>query len=259
MEMDIAGNQVEGYRVLTPVYEGPLDLLLRLIEDAQLDITTLALAQVTDQYLSYLANLENHDADEVSAFLVIASRLILIKSNSLLPRPPVISHEEMLDSEALAQQLIRYRRFKQIAAWFQHREDADLHSYLRVAPLPIKVDAKLDLAGITIKDLGEAAWAIFQGKSNLVDLSSVISLPRITLRQKIQMIIHKLKISRSLSFSAILDSGSRQEVVVTFLALLELIKRQFIKVQQQSLFGDIELQSIGELDHAAEGDLEFQD
>jgi segregation and condensation protein A len=259
MEMDIAGNQVEGYRVSTPVYEGPLDLLLRLIEDAQLDITTLALAQVTDQYLSYLSNLEIHDADEVSAFLVIASRLILIKSNSLLPRPPIIEHEEKDDSESLALQLIRYRRFKQIAAWFQAREEAGLHSYLRVAPLPIKVDAKLDLTGITIIDLKEAARSIFQGKPNLEDLSRVVSLPRITLRQKIQMIILKLKLSNSISFKSILNSGSRQEVVVTFLAVLELIKRHFIQAQQESLFGDIEVQSLGELDQAPEGDLEFQD
>ena len=76
------------YTVTTPVYEGPMDLLLQLIERAELDITRLALAQVTDQYLEHLRNLENRPADEVSAFIVMASRLIQIKSEALLPRPP---------------------------------------------------------------------------------------------------------------------------------------------------------------------------
>ncbi len=88
MSLHIAGHQTEGYRVSTPVYEGPLDLLLDLIERAELDITSLALAQVTDQYLAYLSQLQDRDADQVSAFLVIATRLVLIKSQKLLPRPP---------------------------------------------------------------------------------------------------------------------------------------------------------------------------
>ena len=89
MSFQVAGHQTEHYRINTPVYEGPLDLLLELIEHAELDITTLALAQVTDQYLAYLKTLEDHDPAEVSAFLVIAARLLQIKSAALLPRPSI--------------------------------------------------------------------------------------------------------------------------------------------------------------------------
>ena len=78
-------NPVTNYTVVTSVYEGPLDLLLQLIERAELDITSLALAQVTDQYLEHLRNLSYHSPDEVSAFLVIAARLLQIKSEALLP------------------------------------------------------------------------------------------------------------------------------------------------------------------------------
>jgi len=80
VSFQVAGHQTEGYQVATEVYEGPLDLLLELIERAELDITTLALAQVTDQYLAYLRALQERDAAEVSAFLVIAARLVQIKS-----------------------------------------------------------------------------------------------------------------------------------------------------------------------------------
>src|SRR5512135_2969751 len=99
MSLQVAAHQVEDYRVNTPVYEGPLDLLLQLIERAELDITTLALAQVTDQYLAHLKQLqtengEQYNAAEVSGFLVIAARLLQIKSAALLPRAPVETAEE---------------------------------------------------------------------------------------------------------------------------------------------------------------------
>ena len=83
-----ANQQVSNYTIATPVYEGPLDLLLQLIERAELDITKLSLAMITDQYLEYIHKLTDLAADEVSAFLVIAAKLLQIKSEALLPRPP---------------------------------------------------------------------------------------------------------------------------------------------------------------------------
>ena len=113
VDFQIAGHQTEGYKISTEVYSGPLDLLLQLIEKAELDITRLALAQVTDQYLEYMHNLEEQDAAEVSAFLVIAAKLVQIKSSALLPRSPVPSLEPEEDpGEMLARQLIIYKRFK---------------------------------------------------------------------------------------------------------------------------------------------------
>ena len=106
---------VTNYTVVTPIYEGPLDLLLLLIERAELDITSLALAQVTDQYLEHLRNISDLSPDEVSAFLVIAARLLQIKSEALLPRPPQREPGEEDPGEALARQLILYKRFKELA------------------------------------------------------------------------------------------------------------------------------------------------
>jgi segregation and condensation protein A len=100
------------YKVHTPVYEGPLDLLLNLIERAELDITALSLAMVTDQYLDYIHGLEQKDADEISAFLVIAARLLQIKSEALLPRPVVREPGEEDLGQSLVDQLRLYKRFK---------------------------------------------------------------------------------------------------------------------------------------------------
>lgn len=256
-------NPGDRYRVSTEVFEGPLDLLLLLIERAELDITRLALAQVTDQYLEYLQNLEDRHPDEVSAFLVIAARLVLIKSLALLPRPQEteLAPEEEDPGEALAQQLIQYRRFKRIALYLDEKQTAGLHTFLRVAPLPFKVEPKLDLSDLTVQDLLQAAQQVFSKNGGLTtDLSKVVTLPRVTIREKIQSILDILRRASSASFQQLARSNTRMEIVVTFLALLELVKRHVVDAQQESLFGDISLQTSGEWNETLEdADLEFQD
>ncbi len=108
---NLLGRQTN-YTVHTPVYEGPLDLLLDLIERAELDVTTVSLAMVTDQYLVYIHGLEQARADEISAFLVIAAKLLQIKSEALLPRPPVHEPGEENIGEDLVRQLKLYKRFQ---------------------------------------------------------------------------------------------------------------------------------------------------
>jgi len=113
----------ETYQVLTDVYEGPLDLLLDLIEKAELDITSLSLAQVTDQYLDYLKRIQIQSPAEVSAFVLIAAKLIQIKSNALLPHPPaeMIEGEEEDPGIALTRQLLVYKKFKEIGNFLDER------------------------------------------------------------------------------------------------------------------------------------------
>lgn len=248
----------QGYRIRTEVYSGPLDLLLDLIERAELDITRLALAQVTDQYLAYLENLIDHDAEEVSAFLVMAARLLQIKSAALLPRPTAIDRpgDEEDSAEALARQLIQYRRFKQIAQGLAGREEAGLRTYLRVAPPVVKVEARLDLSGMGLTDLVQAAREVF-ARPVLADLSQVVSMPRVTIREKIRSILDFLRAHPSGSFRAMLQNRNRIEVVVTFLALLELIKRHLVMANQGDLFGDIEFQSTGDLEDGGLDDVEY--
>ncbi len=256
------GNYNQNYRIETELYQGPLDLLLELIERAELDITKLALAKVTDQYLSYMENLENENPNEVSSFLVIASKLLQIKSQALLPKQslglPGDEDEEDL-GEALAQQLILYKKFKDISKWLSEREHEGLRTYLRVAPPPkLNFQPKLDLTGITLEDLVQVANEIFSSNKPLTNLDTVINLPKVTIKEKISIILSHLQSFQKSTFQNLLSNKkSRVELVVTFLALLELVKRHIITANQTELFGDINLESEKDINQDLELEVEF--
>lgn len=244
------------YQVHTPVYEGPLDLLLQLIERAELDITKLALAQVTDQYLAYIQNYSDRiAAEEMSAFLVIASRLIQIKSETLLPRPPQRESDEEDPADALARQLIIYKRFKEVAIYLEAREEAGLQTYLRISA-PFKPESRFDLDELTIEQLVEAAKSLFE-RVEKVELGSVVKAPLITIREKIKSITRFFNQNKRGSFLQLLSSRHRLDIVVTFLAILELTKRRLITVNQENIFGDIIIEQSSEWDEDDDFELEF--
>ncbi len=246
-----------GYTVSIPVYEGPLDLLLQLIERAELDITAVALAAVTDQYLAYIHQMQV-PAQEISAFLVVAAKLLQIKSEALLPRPPVREAGEEDVGEALARQLRIYKRFKELAAWLEEREAKHLRTYLRVAPPP-KVEGRLDLSGLTLADLLSAAETIFAEEQEKQALGTVISAPRITIREKIAWIAAALQKDARATFRGLLGQRpSRLEVVVTFLALLELVKRYRVAARQEGLFQEIEIEKTEDWKEDEELEIEFE-
>lgn len=250
-------QQISNYTIATPVYEGPLDLLLQLIERAELDITKLSLAQITDQYLEYIHNLTELAADEVSAFLVIAAKLLQIKSEALLPRPPIREPGEEDPGEALARQLIIYKRYREIAGILYQREEAGLRTYLRVAPPP-KLEGTFDLTGISIEDIAAAAQEIFTDLSRADALLTVVPPSRVTIREKIALITDTLRHQKNVSFRSLINhENSRLEIVVTFLALLELIKRHLVRVSQEGLFGDISLEVSEAWDNFDELETEF--
>jgi len=262
VSFQVAGHQTEKYQVATPGYEGPLDLLLELIERAELDITKLALAQVTGQYLEYMKELEDKNPAEVSAFLVIAARLVQIKSSALLPRPPLDTGPGDFedDGDALARQLIIYKRFKELAAYIHEREEKGLRTYLRVAAPPKKLGtAKLDLEGIGLDDLVAAVRDIFFNRNTLVSLDTVVTMPRITIREKIHAIMTNLMAAHQATFRSMLTPGTpRIEIIITFLALLELVKRHIVAAEQDNLFGDISLEPVGDLNENEPFAIEFE-
>jgi len=258
MDLNIASRQTGGYTVNTPIYEGPLDLLLRLIEHAELDITAVSLAMVTDQYLTYIRQLQDARAEEISAFLVIAAKLIQIKSEALLPRPPVREIGEEDPAENLARRLRIYKRFKEISGMLEERNSQGLHTYLRVAPPP-RVEGRLDLSEIDLDDLLEAARSTFLQEKEKQSLGTVISAPRITIREKIAFISDALSKEKQSSFRSLLGSTStRLEMVVTFLALLELVKRYRVYAHQDALFGDIMIERSDQWNQDEEFELEFE-
>ena len=254
---NLLGRQLN-YTVRTAVYEGPLDLLLGLIERAELDITSVSLASVTDQYLTYIHSFQQINADEISAFLVIAAKLLQIKSEALLPRPPARAPGEEDLGRSLVDQLKLYKRFKEIGGWMNARLQADLRTFLRVAPPP-KVEPKLDLSNLTLEKLVVAASEAFAKERNKQPLGIIIAPPRITIREKIDLIAKVMKEVERSSFQALLEPGaSRLEIVVTFLAMLELVKRYRIHAHQEDLFSDIEINRMEEWKDDEEIDIEFE-
>jgi segregation and condensation protein A len=226
------------YSILLPVYEGPLDLLLDLIERAELDITKVSLAAVTDQYLTYLKQLHERDLGDLASFLVIAARLLQIKSEALLPRPPVREPGEEDPGDALARQLIAYKRYKQVAFQLAERTDAHLRTFLRVAPPPV-IEPKLDLRGIDRHALRKAMLDVLSAARS-DDLVQTIAAPKIHIRDKIALIFQTLRQRGRATFRELVGRArSRLEIVVSFLAVLELIKLRKVEADQERLFGDI--------------------
>jgi segregation and condensation protein A len=243
-------QSTSNYKISTDVYEGPLDLLLHLIEQAELDITKLSLAKVTDQYLAHLQSIPQGDPTEVSGFLVIAAKLVLIKSSILLPSASGEDSGEEEDlGDQLARQLIEYKRFKEKALWLKMRQDQGLRSFYRVAP-PLRISEKLDMQDINLYDLVDILLEIYFQHEDITPLSDVVSITTLTLKKRINDIVSIFRRFQKKSFSDLLpENFSRLDLVVTFLAILELVKNHSLLATQNMLFSDIEFEKtdlIGE-------------
>ncbi len=249
------------YVIQLPVYEGPLDLLLDLIKRAELDITKVALAQITDQYLAYLAHASQHDLADLSSFLVIAAQLLQIKSEALLPRPPQREVGEEDPGEGLAMQLIAYKKYKQVADLLSEREREGLRTYLRIAPGPQRKPT-LDLEDFNIEDLFQAYVEAISTQTPNAPLNDVVAPPTISLRDRIRVIVDELRKKGRTTFRTLLSTAkSRIEIVISFLAVLELVKQHQVDVHQDQRFGEIEIAPgvAWEEDHRVEFDLEFDE
>ena len=235
------------YEIQLPVFEGPLDLLLHLIKREELDITTVALAQVTDQYLAYIAQLEQRQAKELANFLSIAAKLLLIKSLALLPRPPTLPPEAEDVGEELVHQLQIYKRFKEVAALLHEREMHGLRGYVRIAPLP-RLEPQLDLGDVTLHDLLAAVQEALDAIPT-PPVGEIIAPITVTIAEQITHIEEQLARRRQIRFREVLsEATTRVEIIVTLLALLELIKQDRARVWQERLFGEIviERQTLAE-------------
>jgi segregation and condensation protein A len=229
------------YQIALPEFYGPLDLLLSLIEKEELDITKIALARVTDQYLARIEELTETDPHELTDFLVIAAKLILIKSEVLLPKPPpILAAEEEEDvGDELARQLILYKKFKEVAGYLRQWEEQGQRSHVRIAPR-LKVEPKLVPGEGDLKALLTAARRAFTIKPEDPPLGEVISPPLVTIGQQVGQIWQAIHREPRVSFNQLLgQSKNKIEVIVTLLAILELIKRRVVIVEQLTRFGDI--------------------
>ena len=233
---------MEQYQVRLSVFQGPLDLLLHLIEKQELDITIVSLAQVTDQYLSHLHIVEQIQPDDLADFMAVAARLLLLKSRALLPRPPKIIEEEQDGSDDLVRQLEEYRRFKQAARFLARRSEQNVHMHLRAMPvskLTRNCKPRLDLAGTTLENLVGALQALLQ-ETQPDPGSPPVAPHTVTIADQIARIKTLIQSTRTLTFANLLrDARSNIEIIVTLLAILELIRARHVTVHQEQLFGEI--------------------
>jgi segregation and condensation protein A len=228
------------YQVTLPIFEGPLDLLLHLIEREELDITEVSLAQVTNQYIKYLAQLGERNPEHLADFLVVAAKLLLIKSRVLLPQTPRSSPvEEQGDGVDLVLQLIEYKKFKDAARWLQDLEAQGLQSYIRLAPTP-RLERTVDLGEVTLHDLLTAVREALAIKPIAPSVNDTVSPITVTMSGQMALIEQETVGGRSISFRHLLGRAtSRLEIIVTLLALLEMVKQLQVKMRQDAAFGDI--------------------
>lgn len=241
---------MDDYSVRLPEFEGPLDLLLQMIERAELDITRVSLAAVADQYLEFVSKPGAIELSALADYLVMAARLILIKSRSLLPHPEAEPEIQVEDSaEALARQLREYKMFKQVAARLREREQQNVHVYPRRAPAPKPtVTRPTKIAGLTYKALLNALKRTIETKPTL-PAGTVIEPLQISIHHRIARIRELTAAHHRVQFAALLDEAqTRIEIIVTFLAVLESLKRKLIFVEQDDMFGEIYISKRAEPD-----------
>lgn len=231
------------YSVKIEQFEGPMDLLLQLIEQEKLDVTRVSLSHVADQYLEYIGNRENISLENLSQFLSVASRLILIKSKALLPLLRFTEEEEE-EIKDLEHQLAEYKKFKDIALKLGELVDLERFCFSKEAYVGYeKVFCPPENIGAD--DLQKSFQKVLGGIPILEKLEEEVVREILTLEDKIIHLQETLKKKVESSFSEIVSSSTDKiEVVVSFLALLELVKQKIVHVEQGELFEEIRMKHI---------------
>lgn len=244
-------DRFSGYPVRLPVYEGPLDLLLHLIRENQVDVYDVPLGRITDQYLEYLALMESLDVQVAAEFMVMAATLMVIKSRLLLPVQEEDQEAEEEDPRAqLVQRLIEYQRYKEAAESLQRFRERRAQLFTR----PVWNDGGHDAGMTTDKDLAmlqhvslfDLLDAFRNCLERVAEPQATIRRERVTVGEKIRELRSRLRRAETpLTFIQACDTcRTRAEVVVTFLALLELMRRGEVRVQQTKMFGELWLRPV---------------
>jgi segregation and condensation protein A len=235
----------QDYKVKLEVFEGPLDLLLFLIKRDEIDIYDISIERITHQYLEYLQAFKELNLEVAGEFLVMAANLIYMKSRSLLPadqQPPDEEAEEDDPRWELIRQLIEYKKFKEVAADLHVREIEQQRRFARAA----NASPELALAPISLGEVG--IFQLINAFQNVIkrvearqDLGEIFD-DQFTVSDKIEMILRRIGNGGSLRFSELFETMiSRVEIVVTFLALLELMRLKQVRAVQKDPLGEIEI------------------
>jgi segregation and condensation protein A len=228
---------MEPYTVKVDVFEGPLDLLLHLIKQNQIDIYDIPIALVTEQYLDYIRIMKALDLSIAGEFLVMAATLMYIKSRMLLPAPIEEEEEEAVDPRAeLVQRLVEYKRYKEAAVRLSQQALLGVDVFIRPAR---EIEAEAGEIEADLFHLIDALRELLK-RQEIKDFHDV-TLERVTLRDKMTELWEKLQGAKeAVAFTTLFSHvSSRLELIVTFLALLELIRAGMLRAYQRDVFGPV--------------------
>lgn len=233
-------------------YEGPLDLLLHLIEKNKVSITDIPIVKITDQYLEYINAISVGKMEIMSEFIEMAATLLAIKAKMLLPKPKIESEEEVDPRQELMEQLLEYKKYKIISERLREYSESAAKNVFKEPSIPVEVLNYVEpvnpeeiLAKLDFDKLYQVFQMVMKRKADKIDpiRSQFSEIPReiVSLEDKMQSIL-ALKSRRYLSFFELLsEQSSKPAMVVTFLAILELMKTGEIRVEQSNLFEDIRI------------------
>ncbi len=236
-------------------FEGPLDLLLHLLEKNKVNIYDIPIVEITNQYLEYIREMQRQDLNIMSEFLVMAATLIAIKSKMLLPKEESEDEEEEDPRAELVQQLLEYKMYKCMSYELKDRQleaDKVLYKMPTVPPEVLAYEEPVDLEALmgdlTLHKLNRIFQSVIRRQENKVDRVRAgfgkIEKEEISLSDKMLYLEEYAKVHKYFSFRHLLESqGSRMEIIVTFLAILEFMKTGKISITQENLFDDIEIES----------------
>ena len=252
-------------------FEGPLDLLLHLIEKNKIDIYDIPIADITAQYLEYVRQMEREDLNIVSEFLVMAATLLDIKARMLLPREVDEEGEEIDPRAELVERLLEYKRYKLLADELADRERGALRHLYKESTLPPEiaryeppVDLDKLLDGLTLAKLKRIFEQVMKRQEEKIDPIrsgfGTIRREPVSLEQKIGQVMNYARRQRGFSFRQLLEGqGDKLEIVVTFLAVLELMKLGKLHLSQEETFGDMDIETLEPEGEEEELDLEGLD
>lgn len=253
-----------GIPVKLEVFEGPLDLLLHLIDKNKIDIYDIPIVEITNQYMEYIRNMQREDLNIMSEFLVMAATLLDIKCRMLLPKEVNEEGEEEDPRQELVEQLLQYKMYKYIAYELKDRElDSDMILY-KGPTIPEEVEgyvAPVDLdkllGDLTLQKLGAIFQEVMKRQTDKIDpvrsKFGKIEKEEVTLTDKFTYIHGYMKDHQRFSFRQLLEKQhTKMHIVVTFLAILEMMKLGEINVRQEETCGDIMIETMGILTERTE-------
>ena len=239
------------------VFEGPLDLLLHLIDKNKVNIYDIPIALITDQYMEYVRQMDRQDLNIVSEFLVMAATLLDIKAKMLLPKEPEPEEEEEDPRAELVMKLLEYKKYKYMSYELKDRQvDACKFMYkeptipeeIRKYESPVDLNKLLD--GITLKRLNDIFKEVIRRQKDKIDpirsRFGSIEKEEVSIEEKMNYVLEYTQTNRHCSFrKLLLKQCSKLQIIVTFLAILELMKTGRINIMQKAIFDDIIIDAVG--------------